>query len=113
LVSIAIVGMIVAGTWGLLREAVDMTLDAAPPGADMDRIEAFLREADGVTDVHDLHVWALSTTEVALTAHLVRPGYNGQDAFYDGLSEALRSRFGVGHATFQIETTRGDHCPAC
>jgi cobalt-zinc-cadmium efflux system protein len=113
LVSVVIVAIIVAGTWGLLREAVDMALDAAPPGADLARIEAFLRDADGVTEVHDLHVWALSTTEVALTAHLVRPGHDGQDAFYDQLAHALEDRFGVGHATFQIEQMRGDHCPAC
>jgi cobalt-zinc-cadmium efflux system protein len=113
LASIAIVALIVAGTWGVLREAVDLALDAAPPGADLPRIEAFLRHAAGVTEVHDLHVWAMSTTETALTAHLVRPGHDGQDAFCADLAHALEDRFGVRHATFQIEQTRGEHCPVC
>lgn len=113
LASLAIVALIVAGTWGLLREAVDLALDAVPPGADLARIETFLRHAAGVTEVHDLHVWAMSTTETALTAHLVRPGHDGQDGFCAELAHALEERFGVRHATFQIEQTRGEHCPVC
>ena len=113
LASVAIVALIVAGTWGVLREAVDLALDAVPPGADLPRIEAFLSHAAGVTEVHDLHVWAMSTTETALTAHLVRPGHDGQDAFCADLAHALEDRFGVRHATFQIEQTRGEHCPVC
>jgi cobalt-zinc-cadmium efflux system protein len=113
LVSVAIIGVIVAGTWGLLKEAIDLALDAAPPGADLPRIEAFLRAAAGVSDVHDLHVWALSTTETALTAHLVRPGHDGEDAFCEELAHQVEDRFGVRHATFQIEQSRGEHCPVC
>ena len=112
-VSIAIVTVIVLGTWGLLREAVDLALDAAPPSADLPRIEAFLRHCAGVTEVHDLHVWAMSTTQTALTAHLVRPSHDGQDGFREALAQELEQRFGVRHATFQIEQTRGEHCPAC
>ena len=111
--SIAIVAVIVAGTWGLLRESVDMTLDAAPSAADVPAIHAFLSESDGVTEVHDLHVWSLSTTEIALTAHLVRPVRDGEDGLRGRLAEALERRFGVRHATFQIEQARGDHCPVC
>jgi cobalt-zinc-cadmium efflux system protein len=113
LVSIAIVAVIVAGTWGLLREAVDLALDAAPRGADLSRIEAFLRASPGVTEVHDLHVWAMSTTETALTAHLVRPEAEGIESFRQAVAHALESRFGVRHATLQIEQSRGDHCPGC
>jgi cobalt-zinc-cadmium efflux system protein len=112
-VSIAIVAVIVVGTWGLLREAIDMALDAAPRGTDLGRIEDFLRESPGVTEVHDLHVWAMSTTETALTAHLVRPEPDGIDQFRSGLAHALKNRFGVRHATLQIEHARGEDCPEC
>jgi cobalt-zinc-cadmium efflux system protein len=66
-----------------------------------------------VTEVHDLHVWAMSTTETALTVHLVRPEADGLDQFRSGLAQALKSRFGVRHATLQIEQSRGEHCPGC
>jgi cobalt-zinc-cadmium efflux system protein len=111
--SIAIVAVIVVGAWGLVREAADMALDAAPAGADVPGIHAFLLGSAGVTEVHDLHVWAMSTTEMALTAHLVRPARDGEDSFRRALAEALERRFGVRHATLQIETARGERCPVC
>ncbi len=111
--TIVVVGVIVIGTWGLLRESVDLAMDAAPLGADLERIREFLLQGSGVTDVHDLHVWALSTTETALTAHLVRASDAEEDQFRASLSSALESRFGVGHATLQIERSRTDHCPEC
>jgi cobalt-zinc-cadmium efflux system protein len=113
LASLLVVGVILAGTWGLLREAIDLAMDAAPPGADLDSIEAFLAGSAGVTEVHDLHVWAMSTTEMALTAHVVRPAHDGDDGFRAGLAHALHDRFGVRHATLQIEQSRDDHCPDC
>ena len=112
-VRIPIVAVVVVGTRGLLREAVDMALDAAPRGTDLGRIEDFLRASPGVTEVHDLHVWAMSTTETALTAHLVRPEPDGIDQFRSGLAQALKNRFGVRHATLQIENARGEDCPEC
>lgn len=111
--SVAIVLVIVAGTWGLLREAIDLAMDAAPEGADVGRIQTFLADCEGVTDVHDLHIWAMSTTEVALTAHVVRPDHDGGDGFRAALCGALEHRFGVRHATLQIEQSRGEHCPEC
>ncbi|HXQ10703.1 MAG TPA: cation diffusion facilitator family transporter [Caulobacteraceae bacterium] len=112
-VSLAIVAFIVWGTWGLLREAADLALDAAPADADLESIHDFLSRSAGVTEVHDLHLWAMSTTEMALTAHLVRPEHDGGDAFRADLAEELEHRFGVRHATLQIEQARGEHCPVC
>ena len=112
-VSVAIVAIVVAGTWGLLREAMDLAMDAAPDSADVPTIQAFLSECEGVTEVHDLHIWAMSTTEVALTAHVVRPDHDGQDGFRSQLTQALERKFGVRHATLQIEQARGDQCPVC
>jgi len=111
--TIVVVAVIVAGTWGLLRESVDLAMDAAPEGADLGGIRDFLLKGAGVTDVHDLHVWAMSTTETALTAHLVRPSDEAEEQFRAGLARALEDRFGLRHATLQIERTRGAHCPSC
>jgi len=106
-VSVAIVAIIVAGTWGHGARA------APPPSADVPTIQAFLSDCEGVTEVHDLHIWAMSTTEVALTAHLVRPEHDGQDGFRSQLTQALERQFGVRHATLQIEQARGEQCPVC
>ena len=111
--TIAVVTVIVIGTWGLLRESVDLAMDAAPEGADLGGIRDFLLRGSGVTDVHDLHVWAMSTTETALTAHLVRPDADEEEAFRDQVTRDLERLFGLRHATLQIERTRGDHCPGC
>ena len=111
--TIAVVAVIVVGTWGLLRESLDLALDAAPEGADLGGIREFLLKGPGVTDVHDLHVWAMSTTETALTAHLVRPTAEEDEQFRAGLARDLEDRFGLRHATLQIERTRGAHCPGC
>jgi cobalt-zinc-cadmium efflux system protein len=113
LASILVVSVIVIGTWGLLRESIDLAMDAAPEGADPARIREFLLDGAGVTDVHDLHIWAMSTTETALTAHLVRPSDDGEDRFLAGLTRSLQERFGMGHVTLQIERNRADHCPEC
>lgn len=102
LVALAIVGVILWSSWGLLREALDLALDAVPPGVDPDAIRAWLAACEGVEAVHDLHVWPISTTETALTAHLVMPA-GGGDAFLKETCAELSRRFRIGHATFQIE----------
>lgn len=108
-VSLAIVVVIVLGTWGLLRDSLDMALDAAPRGIDTDKVRAWLAARPGVSEVHDLHIWAMSTTETALTAHLVRPLGDDHDQFlYDACSE-LASKFKIGHVTIQVETSHGAH----
>ena len=103
-VGIAIAGVIMLSTWGLLRDSVDLALDAVPRDVDRRAVEAFLDARPGVTEVHDLHIWAMSTTETALTAHLVRPGAALDDAFLAETCRELRHHHGVDHATLQIET---------
>jgi len=108
--SLVIVVVVAIGTWGLLRDSVNMTLQAAPAGVEPARIATFLRKQKGVKGVHDLHVWPMSTTETALTVHLLVPdGYPG-DAFSVQIAETLRARFGIDHATIQIETDAGTPC---
>ena len=110
LVSLVIVLVIAAGTWGLMRDSVNMSLHAAPPGFDPDEIGAYLRGLDQVARIHDLHIWPMSTTETALTAHLlVTDGYPG-DAFTTEIAKALKDKFGVGHTTIQIETDPATEC---
>ena len=108
-VSLAIALVILVGTWGLLRDSVDLALDAVPRGIDPAAVETFLREQPGVAEVHDLHIWAMSTTETALTAHLVRPDAVPDDGFLASLRDALHHRFEIGHATIQVEA--GAPCP--
>ena len=110
-IGLAIAGVILAGTWGLLRESADLAMDAVPPGIDPAAVTAWLAAQPGVVEVHDLHIWALSTTETALTAHLVRPGAVVDDGFLARIQQALRSRFDIGHATLQVEA--GDPAHPC
>ena len=111
-VSLVIVGVILAGTWGLLRESLDLAMDAAPKRLDMDELGRFLAGLPGVTGQHDVHVWNLSATETALTAHLVR-AEPGDRAFFDQATRGLHDRFGIAHATLQVETGAGEACPDC
>ena len=108
--SLLIAAVIFAGTWGLLREAFDLSVQAAPAGVEVAEVRRFLLSRPGVEDVHDLHVWAMSTTETALTAHLLKPLRGGvagdEDAFLADLTDELHDRFGVEHATVQIERRR-------
>ena len=111
LATLAVSAVIVAGTWSLLTESLKLALDAVPPGVDAQAVRDHLVAAPGVSEVHDLHIWAMSTTDVALTAHLVRPGAPPDDALLRGLADELRHRFGIGHATLQVEC--GDHPEPC
>jgi cobalt-zinc-cadmium efflux system protein len=102
-VSLAIVLVITIGTWGLLRDSVNLAMDAVPEGIDRDAIEAYLAGLPGVTEVHDLHIWGMSTTETALTVHLIRSSPLIDDALIAEASRELHDRFRIGHATFQFE----------
>ena len=108
LVSLVISAVIVAGTWGLLRDSTSMALHAVPPGLDLRAVEAQLLARPGVVRVHDLHVWSMSTTETALTAHLQIPAGHPGDAFLCDTAETLEHEFGIGHMTLQIETDGSD-----
>lgn len=103
-VSLAILGVIGWGTWGLARDSFAMGLLAVPERIDLSDVKQHLASFDGVAAVHDLHVWPVSTTEVALTAHLVMPDRPAGDSFLRDLAASLEHRFGVGHATIQIES---------
>lgn len=106
-VSLVLVGVIALGSWGLLEEAVRLALDAAPEQVDVPRVRGYLSALPAVLDVHDLHIWALSTREVALTAHLVaRPDVDPQRLLVQASTE-LHDSYGIEHATLQIETSEG------
>lgn len=106
LAALLVAAVILVGTWSLLRQALDLLLDAAPPAVDVAAVAAFLRRQPGVRDIHDLHVWALSTTRTALTCHVV---WDGQEAAPDAtqLAAALRDSFPIEHCTLQVETGPG------
>lgn len=107
--SLLIVAVIVLGTWGLLRDSLDMALDAAPRGIDPAAVRDWLAARPGVIEVHDLHVWAMSTTETAMTAHVVRPVADDHDEFLHEVCAELNSRFKIGHATVQVEHSASAH----
>jgi cobalt-zinc-cadmium efflux system protein len=109
LVSLAIVLMILAGTWSLLRESVQLMMAAVPAGVDAGRVSQFLAERPGVSEVHDMHIWAISTTENALTAHVVMPGGYPGDKVIDEMVDQLRKDFSIHHCTLQVEEGTTDH----
>lgn len=104
--SLIIVLVIAWGTWGLLKDSVKMGLLAVPEGIDEAAVRAHLAALPGVAAVHDLHIWPMSTTETALTAHFVMPGGHPGDAFLRELAHELEHAFGIGHATVQVEMDR-------
>jgi cobalt-zinc-cadmium efflux system protein len=108
-VSLLIVAVILASTWRLLRDSVHLSLDGVPSGVNSTDVLSYLARQRGVTDVHDLHIWALSTTSVALTAHLVVPDREADEALLGSLTPTLKRRFRIDHATLQIERDRCDH----
>ena len=114
-VTFVILAVIGWSTWGLARDSVAMGLLAAPAGIDLAAVRQHLASLEGVAAVHDLHVWPMSTTEVALTAHLVMPGRPASDRFLREVAASLETAFGVHHATLQIESGDdpcGDPCGA-
>ncbi len=109
IVSLLIVTAILVSTWGLLRDSLHLSLDGVPASVNSSAVMSYLADQRGVTDVHDLHIWALSTTSVALTAHLVVPDRGADDALLDSITPNLKRRFHIHHATLQIERDRCEH----
>jgi len=109
-ISIVIALVILVGTWGLLRDSLGLMIDAVPREVDVDAVADYLSGLPGVTELHDLHIWAMSTTEVALTAHVVIPGEMPGDRFLDEVSAVLHDRFHIEHMTLQVERGDGDPC---
>jgi cobalt-zinc-cadmium efflux system protein len=108
--SLVVSAVILVGTWKLLREALNLLLDAVPPHIDPKHVETFLATLPEVREVHDLHIWSMSTTEVALTAHLVLPWPAAAPAFLPKLQHDLEHRFGIHHITIQFEDCVGAEC---
>jgi cobalt-zinc-cadmium efflux system protein len=110
-VSLLVSALIVGSTWGILRESLDLAMDAVPGRIDPAAVRAHLEAVQGVVDVHDFHVWAMSTTEVALTAHLVTASAVPMDEVTAEVTHELKERFGIGHPTLQWESTsRAEPC---
>jgi cobalt-zinc-cadmium efflux system protein len=110
LTSLVVVGLIVWGTWSLLRDSLAMSVSAVPTAIDPQAVRRYLESRPGVAAVHDLHIWPMSTTETALTAHLVLPGGHPGDEFLMQATTELRHRFGIGHTTLQIEVNAETAC---
>ena len=108
--SLVISVVIVAGTWGLLRDSVRLALQAVPEGIEAERVREYLAGVPGVVQVHDLHIWGMSTTDTALTAHLVMPQGHPGDAVVAGITERLHHQFNICHATIQVETDMSHPC---
>lgn len=111
-ISLIIVCVILVGTWGLLRDSVNLAMDAVPEGVDPGAVHGYLAGLPGVVEVHDLHIWGMSTTDVALTAHLVKPDAQNEDTLLARACRDLHDRFGIEHATLQVEHG-GRSSPCC
>ena len=109
-ISLLIVVVIVVGTWDVLRESLNMAFDAVPRGVDPHDVREFLQKLPGVDGIHDLHIWAMSTTETALTAHLLMPEGHQDDHFLQEVAGELEVRFRIAHTTLQVERGIGPEC---
>lgn len=110
-VSLLVSAVILFGTWGLLKQSVNLALDAVPEGIELPAVNAYLASLPDVLEVHDLHIWAMSTTETALTAHLVMRGGSCHERFLGDVGSELTSRFQIHHSTLQVEAPRAsDPC---
>jgi cobalt-zinc-cadmium efflux system protein len=102
-VSIVLAITILAGTWSLMKKSMNLMLDAVPEGIAPEEVKAYLAALPGVVEVHDLHIWAMSTTETALTAHVVMPGASSKPSFLTDVCKELHERFDIDHSTLQID----------
>ncbi len=110
-ISLVIVLVITIGTWDLLRDSFLMSVDAVPKNINLKEVEKHLKGITGVKEIHDLHIWAMSTTETALTVHLVMPEENPGDYFLKEICDGLQKKFGIEHSTIQVEKdAQGANC---
>jgi cobalt-zinc-cadmium efflux system protein len=109
-VSLIVAGVIVWGTWGLLRDSIRLAMHGVPANIDAEKVQARLAALPGVVSIHDLHIWPMSTTETALTCHLVVPGGHPGDAFIEKTARMLHDEFGIRHTTFQFEVSTHAPC---
>lgn len=107
--SLAIALVVVIGTWGLFKQSIHLMFDGVPESVDLAAVQNYLLSQPGVADIHDLHVWAMSTSDIALTAHLVMPAGHPGDAFFKTIEMALHDRYEIAHSTIQIDLTPLDH----
>jgi cobalt-zinc-cadmium efflux system protein len=107
--SLVIAAVIAYSTWDLLAQSIELSLDTVPRGVDLEKVRAYLAGLDGVTQVHDLHVWGFSTTDTALTVHLVKPDGRLDDDWLAEICHQLQVRFGIEHSTIQVESGQGQH----
>jgi cobalt-zinc-cadmium efflux system protein len=110
-VSLIIAAIIVVGTWSLFRQSLHLLFDGVPEGVDLLAVQSLLQGLPGVSQVHDLHVWAMGTNETALTAHLVMPEGGGDDAFLKHATDELHEHFEIRHVTLQV--VREAFCEGC
>lgn len=110
-ISLMIAAIILLSTWGLLRDSTSLVLHAVPPGIDGEAVSEYLSGLPEVAQIHDLHIWAMSTTETILTAHMVVPDVSDTDALLKEICQTLHQRYGIGHSTIQLERNSGIGCP--
>jgi cobalt-zinc-cadmium efflux system protein len=103
IISLIIVVVITVGTWGLLRDSFHLSMDSVPRNINLEEVKKYLTSQNGVKEVHDLHIWAMSTTETALTVHLVIPDEQKDDKFLGKICNQLHDKFGIEHSTIQVE----------
>lgn len=108
-ISLVVAAVVFWSTWGLLKDSTNLALQSVPVGINPDEVAEYLLSLTGVVEVHDLHIWAMSTTETALTAHLVKPSIENEDRILHGASHTLHERFRIDHMTIQFERS-SDHC---
>ena len=110
MLSLIIAAIILYGTWGLLAGAIRLSFDAVPDHIDLAEVRRYLTGLEGVDQVHDLHIWAMSTTETALTAHLVMSRLPDSDQLLANTNAELHARFSIGHSTLQLEKAKKSSC---
>lgn len=109
IVSLLIAAVILISTWSLFQESLHLLFDGVPKQVELRKVRSFLESLEGVTNVHDLHIWAMSTSQIAMTAHLVMPKGSSGDHFLEDIAHELHHRFEIVHPTIQIELNQVEH----